>query len=771
MAYDSDSKWFWTLNRGVTWSSADVKTKTESGWGFTFGRSFNYNYSKFFSYDLRLRFLKGDWFGQDYKTTDLTKVSGVLASGETNYKANYNLTVLNHYTKVGETSLELLIHANKLRERTAWDVFVFGGIGIAGYKVRGDLLDQNNFNGLYQYDSYINFEKNTLKNKLDQNYESYLDGNENGKTKYAVMPSLGIGVGYQVGSRFSIGLEHKTTFTQLDNFDGFEANGNKDLFHYTGGYLRFHFKKRKSETSNEYNPDIPNLPQVKITQPSIERLGVGYSAYVVQATVKYVPGKDSITFLHNGRARTDFSYIPSKQRIEMALVLDSGMNKFQISAVNPYGKAVDSVSLIYDKSLLNPPTIQVLNPTTLSLRTDKRTATLVAKLTHIDSKDQIEIKQNGELIEDFTYDFDKNLTVNLNLYSGMNNIVISCRNQDGTAAKTVSYTYVRPQTVTKPYVQFINPAVNPATVGLATFSLKAKIEGVATSQDISLKVNGANQVFKYNQLTELLEWTGGLILGANTFEVGAKNQFGTETKSTVVVFKKKEEPCLAPEIQFNQPYSVEETVTQRTFSIAATTRNVANKDQLSLLLNGSSTSFNFINGQLSATVQLIEGINLIQLKANTSCGTKVTELKITRKVCVTPQLTINSSSVPENSITTNAQISVSVRVNERVELNAIKVKLNGKGVSPQLNRDRINFSFTSNLNLGKNEIEIEVTNSCGLSSEKVFFITRNNISSAGSIEGGGKTIDQKFSEEDPAIPSGVKPQTRPNNTKPIPPKK
>jgi hypothetical protein len=34
------------------------------------------------------------------------------------------------------------------------------------------------------------------------------------------MPSVGVGIGYQVGPRFQIGIEHKTTFTRTDLWDG-----------------------------------------------------------------------------------------------------------------------------------------------------------------------------------------------------------------------------------------------------------------------------------------------------------------------------------------------------------------------------------------------------------------------------------------------------------------------------------------------------------------------------------------------------------------------
>jgi hypothetical protein len=45
-------KWFINLNAGGIWHTSDVKNKTQIGWGFMVGRSFNYNYGTPISFDL-----------------------------------------------------------------------------------------------------------------------------------------------------------------------------------------------------------------------------------------------------------------------------------------------------------------------------------------------------------------------------------------------------------------------------------------------------------------------------------------------------------------------------------------------------------------------------------------------------------------------------------------------------------------------------------------------------------------------------------------------
>ena len=59
LEYEKSSKWFFGLNAGATWNTTDVQNKTYAGWGFLFGKSFNYDYGRRLSYDLRLRYLRG----------------------------------------------------------------------------------------------------------------------------------------------------------------------------------------------------------------------------------------------------------------------------------------------------------------------------------------------------------------------------------------------------------------------------------------------------------------------------------------------------------------------------------------------------------------------------------------------------------------------------------------------------------------------------------------------------------------------------------------
>ena len=245
--YDRDSKWFFGINAGGTWHTTDVKNKTHLGWGLILGRSFNYNYGKKVSFDLRLRYLGGNWYGQDYDTTNVTGNSLYYPDGEVAQRYDtLGYTINNFNNEAHELGLEFVLHINSLREKTGWDPYIFGGAGIAWNQSQGDLYSQDILdtlnNSYYQY-AANGISKAELNQLSDDIYDTPLDGHIDGYT-ISFVPNVGIGLAYQVGPKFSIGLEHRTMFYLKNTFDGYAGNSTKwgmenDLYHYSGLLMKF----------------------------------------------------------------------------------------------------------------------------------------------------------------------------------------------------------------------------------------------------------------------------------------------------------------------------------------------------------------------------------------------------------------------------------------------------------------------------------------------------------------------------------------------------
>ena len=272
----SSSKWFWGLNYGGTWHSSDLDYERYNGWGLTLGRSYNYDYGRGLSFDIRGRFLSGQWYGQSDAFTQLDINANPALSPYFNTNPTY---VHNFRSDIRELDLELVLHAGRLRERTGFDPYVFGGIGLTWQQTWADAFDTL---GTYDYNSLDLTQpaQQQLIGFMDDIYETRLDGIQGNDWAVNWMPSLGFGLAYHKG-RFSIGVEHKTTFTMADSFDGLSQTDPRlrnDWYHYTSGFFQLHFKGRESKPdhpSRGNNTPITNINNFSqnCAQPVISIVG------------------------------------------------------------------------------------------------------------------------------------------------------------------------------------------------------------------------------------------------------------------------------------------------------------------------------------------------------------------------------------------------------------------------------------------------------------------------------------------------------------------
>ena len=357
--YETDSRWFLNMNAGGTWQTSDVNNETYAGWGLILGKSFNYNYGKFLKWDLRGRYLGGRWYGQDY---DSTGFSGDYNGAYAPYKDSLGYTVQNFESQNHELGLELAVHLNRLRERTGVDLYAFGGANLVWNRTNGDLFDQDTLlgvNNIYNYDA-IGLNESSIDAALDGIYDTPLDGHSQ-KYRVNFMPSLGFGVGYYITPNVSVGLEHKTTFTLRDDWDGFVSNVPQenserlnDLYHYTSGYLRFHLRQGRTGSTNVNNNSNNNLvgggcqdPVIGFIQPNQETTNITVSEMQFKVRVRHVVGRDNITLRVNGNVTTNFLYNAQNDILEGYLVLAQGMNTIQVTAGNGCGSVSQNYTINY----------------------------------------------------------------------------------------------------------------------------------------------------------------------------------------------------------------------------------------------------------------------------------------------------------------------------------------------------------------------------------------------------------------------------------------
>ncbi len=741
--YDNDSRWFWTLNAGSTWTTADVTKKHDWGWGFTIGKAFNYNYGTPLSFDIRARYLGGSWYGQDGDTSGFQYGNAALSAADHDYKTAYGYAVLNHQTKVHELSLELVLHANNVRANSGWDPYIFGGIGYTWYRAKGNLTDKNNANGLYAYDSLVannNVSVSSVENLLDDDYESVLDGSTNDFTG-AFMPSLGFGLGYQAGPRFSLGFEHKTTFTLDDVFDGsVNPNGKyaNDWYHYTGVYLKFHIKDHPVvientntntlQNVNNYDQTNTNIPpQVDFTNPATSGTVVSVANYVIKATIKNVASNNNVVFRQNGNYNQNFTFNPSTQQFESIVTLQPGQNIFELTGTNTVGSDQDQTIIIYNREQQNPPVVTYNNPAASPTTVQNPTFNVIATILNVDNMSQVGMTLNGAPVTGVNFTAaNHTASANITLQVGTNIVTTTGTNAYGTDSESTTIIYNPAQTEQPPVVYFVDPNTSPYTTENNTFVINADVLNVAGAQNILFKQNGnVNQNFVYNAQTDDFQSTVVLNPGQNVFEIIGSNNAGVASASTIIIYNRPapKPPIVTITNPSNNPHETSNAV----YNMTSTVLNVTQASQITVKLNGQNIPFNYNPGTngVVATLNLVNGSNVVVVAATNADGSdsKQTTIIYRPTQVVQPpvvQVTIpNADPFTVNSATYTLQASV---LNVPT-IAGVNVNVNGSNVT--------NFTFASNtvtlpltLIEGANVITITGTNTAGTASDQQTIIYR-----------------------------------------------
>lgn len=705
--YDHSSNWFWGLNLGATWQSTDVDSKTDAGYGFTIGRSFNYNYGKRISFDLRGRYLRGFWYGQDYKASYLNQT---YASSDPLkiYQDSLGFTVHNFQTGVHRLSLELVLHANGMAERTGWDPYIFGGIGYTWYQTFGDLKNQEVATlPIYGYDqSQLDGTKLMtepyLNDLLDGIYETPLVGSNQSTYTLAVMPSLGFGIGRQLGSRVTFGLEHKTTFTGIDNFDGLENAGHqKDIYHYTSAYLQFRLKHKTYEEKEEADCD---KPKVKFKSPNYTGFEVFDAAFNYEAVCKNISSSAGVAVKINGVPVTDFVFDSINQRVKGSYQLKLGTNTIEVSATNGCGTDVESITLTYRQCF--PPILKPLSPNTPVIAVSQPQYTVVVRAQHNFWNQHTKMVCNGQEVSNVKWNLqDSTLSALVNLQTGANVIVLSIKNPCGNASQTLTINYTPCEL---PRIQVTNPTETNFATTNPMFNLSAIVSNVSNFQNVQVTMNGSllSNVLS-NTTTGTVQTANRLQLGKNTFIISASNACGTAYDTIFVNYTQ----CLPAIIKLFAPTYDGEKVFSKAYTLSGNIKHVTQQG-VAISVNGNILSgvvFNATTGAFSINTNLNEGLNTIIINGTNDCGSTIDTVQVTYQSCLPPTLNITS---PATGTLVSSANQVIVATTSNINYTGILVTLNGQQVN--------NLSFSSNqltvpvqLIQGQNSIVVKVSNSCG----------------------------------------------------------
>ena len=723
----NSSKWFWGLNYGGTWHSTDLSHERYNGWGLTLGRSYNYDYGRNLSFDLRGRFLSGEWYGQSDALTQLTSsvhpALGALYSNNANYVHNFR-------SDIRELDLELVIHAGRLRERTGWDPFVFGGLGLTWQQTWADALLDSTIS-IYDYNSLDPQQpaQQQLIGVLDDIYETRLDGLQGNDWAVNWMPSLGFGLAYHKG-RFSIGVEHKTTFTMADAFDGLiqtDPRLRNDWYHYTSGFFQIHFKNRapkpiSSRDNNPINnqsPFIPDClqPNVQVINGQINPITVQQSVFLLNASISGHLNNNQVQILHNGMLLNGFNFNPNNGLLQRSINLLPGSNTIRVAAFNDCGSAFDQIMINYDDCL--SPQLFWLHPSAPGTTTNQNIFSLNVQLAGSTQNGQLVVLHNNIPVAN-AQQIGNTISANLVLTPGLNTFQVRYSNACGTAQINSSINF---QNCLAPIITVTSPVIN-TTLNNAALRLRATISHISNRNNIKIILNGLEQnAFTFNQSGQL-ELSTQLLSGINTITITAANDCGSDIQTFTYNFN----DCQAPIISLQGNLNIASAnnpivVSSPNFTVSATLQYMPSQNGLSVTNNGAPVAFDFtngnfnsINGSLNATINLQPGLNQIVINAVRSCGQAAQTIFVRYDNCIAPAITLMQPTASGTN-TSNQTLALVANVSQVATSQSIQVTWNGTSVPFSWTNNQV--TSTINLQQGNNMIEIQATNACGNDTENL----------------------------------------------------
>lgn len=746
--YERDNGWNIGFNMGATWqpregiigSNEVTKPYAGFGGGMTLGKSIYEKEGSFFAVDLRGRYLgsyNAGWSGvPDYDV----KLTGDTTGASFGFR-NYSM-------KLHEFSLEGVLTLNKLRERTGIILYGFGGIGATLNKVDADYRDfTGSYNDYWTIDTSMNAQDIAaeLKKDSDHEFETSLS-----QTRFSLVPSLGLGFGYQIGPSFSMGVEYKVAYDiNGDEFDGGEANGLKDdimdKYYYTGAFFRWNILSGgPSYTVNPTPPDpwtptpttpttvVPttptethNKPLVNIYHPSTNNTVVHNTSYTIKAKIYHVETQSGVKFTQNGLNNSSFTFNPSTNEFTAQVYLYPGSNVFEITGTNPYGSDQDSRIIILEQEAqqLPPPIVTFTNPAQDGMTVNQSQFTLVSNVLNVDSKNNIGFNFNGLKTTNFTYNTSsKVLTSVVTLKPGINTFTVKGTNTVGVDEKTITVNYEKPVSVQPPVVNITTPATSPYSTSSPVEIVQGTVHYVNSAADINVLVNG-NPVtnFTYSTLSKSISFSANLIIGANVVQITGTNQFGSDAATTTIVYAPSE-VMNPPIVEFIVPNTSPYPSPANNVTLKATVLNVRLKQNIDVTVNGSKTrafTYSPITKEVTFNVNLINGNNVFTVTGTNSAGTDMAEQIIIHKLVeqMPPVVSITNPSTNPYNTTVGSQI-INAQILHVDNVSGVTAKFNGQSIS-NFTFDPITDKFVYNATLipGANVLEVTGTNNVGTASK------------------------------------------------------
>ena len=333
-----------------------------------------------------------------------------------------------------------------------------------------------------------------------------------------------------------MGFEHKITYALTSDINGFNYDNLNDRYHYTAIRLNFDLRNKHSRESNYYydedeTDDEPVSPTITPTT----------STNVSNTNNTPTTTTDDVHYNSNGL----------------------------------------------------PPVVNITNPSHINMEVHGSLFYLKARAYNVNSKSQIVINNNGDLVSSSDYSFDKNSSLifyKLELSPGQNVIEISATNNFGFDQDETIIIYSRKILGSPPVVDITNPLNYQTQTQHKNVPIKAYILNVNKKSDVEYYVDGKQSTsFLFNTSTKLFSSNVNLKEGTNEILIKGINEYGRDSSNREIILNTPEPLS----VKITNPATNYITTQDQQYNVVAVSNVKSMQEIKQVLVNQQPVTYDF----------------------------------------------------------------------------------------------------------------------------------------------------------------------------------
>lgn len=281
-----------------------------------------------------------------------------------------------------------------------------------------------------------------------------------------------------------------------------------------------------------------------------------------------------------------------------------------------------------------------------------------------------------------------------------------------------------------PIIRVTEPSEQPAFTSRTDAVVRATIENISNASQVRCELNGQFADFDFAGTS--FRKVVNLRPGRNELLITATNSAGSDSETVVFINATSDTPPppppppaeegRAPDVLITEPINNPYRTEAATVNVRASIREVSDRQNVQLLLNGSQQRFDFDprTGQLTGTLTIAEGENKIDVRATNRWGTDQEGITVIRNIPGPQRPEVRITEPANGSRTDRDRSLLRATVSGVSRKEDITLSVNGRNQTDfSYDAARQQMSATVQLSTGSNRLEVRATNRAGTSTDAV----------------------------------------------------